>query len=101
MAIREKREPGTFRFLHNLSYPYNQDAVNFNIPKESSTVQYAKLQDAIKLIQECGQGCYMAKSDIADAFRFIPLHPSQYHLTGFQCQGKYYYDKCLPIPNPS
>ena len=82
---------------YNLSYPYNQDAVNFNIPKESSTVQYAKLQDAIKLIQECGQGCYMAKSDIADAFRLIPLHPSQYHLTGFQFQGKYYYNKCLPM----
>ena len=97
LAIREKRQPGTFRLLHNLSYPYNQDAVNFNIPKESSTVQYAKLQDAIKLIQECGQGCYMAKSDIADAFRLIPLHPSQYHLTGYQFQGKYYYDKCLPM----
>ena len=38
----------------------------------------------------------MAKSDIADALRLIPLHPSQYHLTGFSWEHKYYYDKCLP-----
>ena len=97
LSVREKREPGKYRLLHNLSYPYNEDSVNFNIPKERSTVQYAHLGDAIEMVQRCGQGCYMAKSDIADAFRLIPLHPSQYHLTGFQFQGQFYYDKCLPM----
>ena len=38
----------------------------------------------------------MANIDIADAFRIVPLHPSQYHLTGFSWQNYYYYDKCLP-----
>ena len=75
LSIREKREPGKYRFMHNLSYPHIEDAVNFSNPKERSTVQYANLGDAIDMVQWCGQRCYMAKSDIAYAFRLIPLHP--------------------------
>ena len=30
------------------------------------------------------------------AFRLIPLHPSQYHLTGFKWKNEYYFDRCLP-----
>ena len=41
-------------------------------------------------------GEFMAKSDVADAFRLIPLHPSQHHFAGFSWEGNYYYDKCLP-----
>ena len=37
----------------------------------------------------------MAKTDIADAYRLVPLHPSQYKLTGFYFHG-YYFDCCLP-----
>ena len=38
----------------------------------------------------------MAKSDISEAFRLIPISPKDYHLTGFFFQG-YYYDRCLPM----
>ena len=96
LALREKKDPGKYRLLHNLSYPYDQTAVNFNISKANSTVQYQSISDAISCILQCGQKPYMAKCDIADAFRIIPLHPSQYNLTGFYHDG-YYYDKCLPM----
>ena len=39
----------------------------------------------------------MAKTDISDAFRLIPLHRSQCHVTGLEWNGKYYFDKCLPM----
>ena len=81
----------------NLSYPYDERSVNKNIPQDFSTVQYASLNDAISVIQELGPNCYMAKADIADAFRIVPLHPSQYNLTGAKWQGQYYYDKNLPM----
>ena len=96
MAVREKQEPGKFRLLHNLSYPYDSRAVNANISKVNSAVTYSTIQDAIKLIQDNSPNAYLAKSDIAEAFRIIPLHPSQYHLTGFFWNG-FYYDKCLPM----
>lgn len=39
----------------------------------------------------------MAKTDIEDAFRVIPIHPADYYLLGFTWEGQYYYDKCLPM----
>lgn len=94
LALREKKNSGKFRLLHNLSFPYDERSVNFNIPEKFSTVNYASFSSAVKIIQSKTQ-CYLAKSDIADAFRLIPLHSSQYPLTGFYYKG-YYYDKCLP-----
>ena len=42
------------------------------------------------------KGVHMAKCDIADAYRIIPLHPSEYPKLGMEWRGKYYYDKYLP-----
>jgi hypothetical protein len=32
----------------------------------------------------------MSKADIQDAFRLIPIHPTEYHLLGFQWDGQFY-----------
>ena len=96
LALREKQDTGKYRLLHNLSFPYNEQSVNYSIPKSSTKVHYESLTDAIASIQQCTPNVFMAKSDIADAFRIVPLHPTQYHLTGFAWQNYYYYDKCLP-----
>ena len=85
LSVREKREPGKYRLLHNLSYPYNEDSVNFNIPKERSTVQYAHLKchwDGSAVWPGMLHGKKRHRGCFAD---WWPLHPSQYHLTGFQC----------------
>ena len=39
----------------------------------------------------------MAKTDIQDALRVIPIHPDDYHLHRFSWEGKYYFDKYLPM----
>jgi hypothetical protein len=39
----------------------------------------------------------MAKCDIEDAFRLVPIHPTDYHLLGFTWNNLYYYDRCLPM----
>ena len=70
--------------------------MNLNIPDEHTKLQYASITDAIKIINSYGK-CFMAKSDIADAYRLIPTKPECYNLLGFKLQGKYYYDKCLPM----
>ena len=97
IALREKSTPGKYRMLHNLSFPYDNNSVNYNIDKTFTTVKYQTLQDAIALIQEHFPSVYLAKSDIADAFRIIPISPTQYHLLGFQFEGKYYYEKMLSM----
>ncbi len=97
LAIREKSEKGKYRLLHNLSYPYDENSLNYNIPKSESTVKYQSIDDALCIMRKLGKGCYLAKSDISEAFRLLPLHPSQYHLMGFKWKNKYYYDRCLPM----
>ena len=82
LALREKQQRGTYRLLHNLPYPCDLNSVNYNIPKSASTVTYENLSHAVTAIQDSLPNAHMAKSDIADAFRLIPLHPSQYRLTG-------------------
>ena len=37
----------------------------------------------------------MARSDIQNAFKLIPIRPEDYELQGFEWQGHYYYDKTL------
>ena len=96
LALRQKQDTGKFRLLHNLSYPYDDKSVNYNIPKQYTEVHYESLAHAISNIHQCSPNACLAKTDISDAFRLIPLHPSQYHLTGFYFDGAYYYDKCLP-----
>ena len=96
LALREKSTPGSYRLLHNLSFPYNSDSVNGNIPEENSKLQYASISDAIGIINNYGR-CFLAKSDIAEAYRLVPVHPSCYNLLGFKINDNFYFDKCLPM----
>lgn len=82
--------------LHNLSWPYNDCSINNNIPQTSKVVKYANITDAINLIHKHSPKAVLAKTDIKDAFRLVPLNPKHYHLTGFMWDNKYYFDKCLP-----
>ncbi len=97
LSIREKHAKGSYMLLHNLSFPYDSRSVNHNIPKDKDTVQYSSISDAISIIHHLGSGCFLARSDISEAFRLIPLHPSVSHLMGFKWLNKYYFDKCLPM----
>jgi hypothetical protein len=39
----------------------------------------------------------MAKTDIENSFKIIPIHPDDQELLGFAIQGQYFYDKTLLI----
>ena len=97
IKVAEKKEPGKYRFIHNLSYPYDEESVNASIPRDKVAVQYSTIDDAIAYIKVVGRGAFLAKTDIKSAFRIIPVHPSQYHLLGMQWEGKYFYDTTLPM----
>ena len=43
----------------------------------------------------------MAKTDIKDAFRIIPVNPKDYHFLGFTWKGQFYYERCLPLGTSS
>ena len=44
-----------------------------------------------------GLGTLLSKTDLKDAFRLIPVHPSQWSLLGICCKTRFYVDTCLPF----
>ena len=95
LGLVPKRD-GKFRLIHNLSYPEG-NSVNDGIPPEFSKVSYQTLDDAIRVIRKLGRGSLIAKADIQDAFRLIPIRPKDHHLLGFTFDDKFFYDLCLPM----
>ena len=65
--------------IHHLSFPKGT-SVNDGIPDVETSVRYATVDDAIRLIKQAGPGCFLAKTDIKNAFRIIPINPADYHL---------------------
>ena len=91
-----KHDPGKFRLIHDLSFPKG-DSINFYTSKEFTTVQYESLDRVVELVRSCVPRCFIAKADIQDAFRLIPIRPQDYPLLGFTWQGMFYHDKVLPV----
>ena len=91
------------RLIFHLSYPKKGDSVNSGIPHDLCTVQYPSFDQAVKLCLKAGQACHIAKSDMARAFRNIPMRISDWKYLVMKAEhpltGKVYYfvDKCLPF----
>lgn len=96
IGLVEKKVVGDYRLIHHLSYPSGH-SVNDYIDPGLCSVQYTRFDEAIRLVQCLGTGCYLGKSDIQSAFRLLPVSPNDFRLLGFHFDGKYYFDKCLPF----
>ena len=96
LNIREKKTPNKYRLIHDLSYPYDTTSINSNIPRSEASVQYASIRDAIQHLQRLPSGAFMCKTDIANAYKIVPVHPSDYPKLGLKFKGHYYYQLTLP-----
>ncbi len=96
IGLVPKHEPNSYRMIHHLSFPAGE-SVNDFINRDECVVHYASFDEAVNIVRNMGRGAWLAKSDIKSAFRLLPVAPSDYELLGFTFQGKYYYDKCLPM----
>ena len=96
LGIVPKKGQNQFRLIHDLSFPAGK-SINDGILKEHTRVQYETLDHVIGLTSRFGRGALIAKADIENAFRIVPIHPDCHHLLGFTWQQQFYYDKCLPM----
>lgn len=97
LGVVPKRSPNSFRLIHDLSYPKNGISVNSTIPTEQSYVELESFDHVASLVLKCGYNSLIAKADIEDAFRIIPISPTDYHKLGFTFKGQYYFDTVLPM----
>ena len=85
---------GKKRLIVDLSAPHNSeehDSLNELISKEEYSLSYVKLDDAIRGILDRGPGSWLCKTDIVDAFKQIPIHPSLWHLYGVKWDEEYFF----------
>ena len=95
-AIPKKYKPGKWRLIVDLSSPAGH-SINDVISKELSSVTYASLDTAVTLARALGRGCLLAKLDLKEAYRAVPVHPSDQRLLAIRWQDTTYIDRALPF----
>ena len=88
LDVIPKKTPGEFRLIYHLSYPRGS-SVNDGIAPDHTSVSYATIADAIRHIKAAGHGCFLAKTDVKNAFRIIPIRPLDYSLLGMRWRNLY------------
>jgi hypothetical protein len=78
-----------FRLIHHLSHPQGSSINDF---LGDTTCKLASFDDAVRMIQQAGQGSWMWKADVKAAYRCIPVRPEDWPLLGAEWQRKLYYD---------
>lgn len=95
-----KSEPNKFRLIHDLSKPKGQ-SVNDNIPDQLKSVEYCTVIQVAEFLRSSmingDSECFMAKVDLADAYRCCPIHKDDWRFLGMQFEDKLFIDTCLPM----
>ena len=95
-VIPKKHKPGKWRLILDLSSPTGL-SVNDGIDKDHCSLSYTSIDDVVKCIISQGRGAMLAKIDIKQAYRNVPVHPEDRPLLGMAWNGKVYLDKVLPF----
>ena len=80
----------------DLSSPHGH-SINDGIAKDNCSLHYASIDDAADKIMKLGKGAMLAKMDVRQAYRNIPVAPEDKHLLGIQWNGQIYVDQVLPF----
>ena len=72
-VIPKKHKPGKWRLIADLSAPEGH-SVNDFICKELCSLSYISVDDVARAVH-LGKGSLLAKADIEEAYRMIPVHP--------------------------
>ena len=84
-----KKSPGEYRLIHHLSFA-EEGSKNHYITKDLCTVQYQSIRTAIEIILKMGKGALIAKTDLENAYKQIPIHPDEFELLGFLFDNQFY-----------
>ena len=95
-VIPKKSNPGKWRLILDLSSP-NARSVNDGIDPDLCSVHYSGLDEAIAMISSLGRGTQLAKIDLKNAYRIIPVHPDDRLLLGMSWGSEVFLDAALPF----
>ena len=90
------KHDGGWRTIYHLSAPHGT-SINDFIDPEQYSLSYCTVDDAFAIVNSLGKGALMAKIDLKNAFRIIPVRPEDWNLLGICWRNEYYIDTCLPF----
>jgi hypothetical protein len=93
IGVATRKYSGKKRLIFDMSSPHSSYTASVNecIPLPPFSLHYASVDNAIHLIKLAGQGAWLAKADITDAFKTMPIHPSDWPLFGVRWNSKFYF----------
>ena len=98
IGVAEGKYSRKKRLIVDLSAPHDDElnpSLNELIDKEEFSLSYVKIDDAVDIIKKLGQGAWLIKTDITDAFKIIPVSPHLWPYQGIKWNNKYYFFKQL------
>ena len=95
-VIPKRNRPNKWRLIVDLSSPKGR-SVNDGISSTLCSLTYASIDDAVGILRILGEGALMAKLDLRDAYRVVPVHPHDRPLLGMQWREGVFIDATLPF----
>ena len=95
-VIPKRNRPNKWRLIVNLSAPLGISA-NDSIDSELSSIAYTSIDDAAHMINHLGQGCLLAKFDLQEAYRAVPVHPLDQPKLAVSWNEDVLIDRALPF----
>ena len=95
-VIPKHNRPDKWRLIVDLSSPKDR-SVNDGISDTLCSLTYASMGEAATLLQTLGKGALLAKLDLKEAYRAVPVHPQDRPLLGMRWRETTYLDAALPF----
>ena len=95
-VIPKPHQPGKWRLIVDLSSPRGA-SVNDGIDPRLCSLSYVRIDKAAERVAALGRGAQLAKVDVQNAYRIVPVHPDDRSLLGLRWQGTVLLDTALPF----
>ncbi|KAF5361332.1 hypothetical protein D9757_013548 [Collybiopsis confluens] len=93
-VVSKRHNSSKLRLINHLSWPHGS-SVNDGIPDSEASISYDMFEKAVADLVVSGSGSLLAKLDLKDAFRHIPLCADLWHLFRISWASKFYYSLVL------
>ena len=96
IGVIPKKAAGKWRLIVDLSSPKG-GSINDGIDEELASLAYVSINNITETLTALGPGSFMAKCDIKEAYRLIPIHAEERQLLGMSWEGRLFVDLTLPF----
>lgn len=86
---------GKYRLIHNLTFLYDHNSINANIPDDEAKVEYLKFNNVIHLGLKHGVTAHTGKVDFDTAFRNFPVLFQHLLVLRFTLDVKYFINSSM------